>query len=127
MKRIIVLSTATLLLALSLVGCAQDKSDDSYANEANQSTNEQLGDYRPMIFIQDKLYGQTAGVVSMFPISALVLGSIETVLPQNVPMTQDNHTSNSAPKGSMIYTIEDENFIYVQLSDGQFSIYEEIE
>ena len=91
-------------------------------------TSDMLGDYRPMVYIQDKLYGQTADITPMLPESILLLGSVETVVPQNEPMPQVNGTSNDAPVGSDIFApLDDSGIIWVQLTNGMYSIYEEIE
>ena len=92
-------------------------------------TNDMPGDYRPMVFIQDKLYGQTADITPMLPESIITLGSVETVVAQNEPMARINGTSNDAPVGSDIFAPLDDSsaIIYVQLTNGMYSIYEEIE
>jgi len=91
-------------------------------------TSDMLGDYRPMVFIQDKLYGQTADITPMLPESIIILGSVVTVVPQNEPIPQVNGTSNDAPVGSDIFApLGDSGIIWVQLTNGMYSIYEEIE
>ena len=90
--------------------------------------NEMLSAYRPMIFLHDVIYGETADVVSYLPANAFLIGTIERVVPQTVPMIQVDFTSNAMPIGSEIYRTEDcPNAIYVQLPSGQYSIYIELE
>lgn len=78
----------------------------------------ELSDYRPMIYVKDNLYGQTADTVSTLPNEAVYIGSVEKVVPQNEPMVRENFTSNLLPVGSEIYYNEsDPNVIYVRLLD----------
>ena len=85
-------------------------------------------DYRPMIYVQSKLYGETADVLSILPDNAVVLGTIRMIIPQNMPMVREEFVSNVLPDGSWIYAAEAEpNVIYVELSDGRYSVYSEIE
>jgi hypothetical protein len=76
----------------------------------------ELPDYRPMIYVKDNLYGETADTVSTLPNKAVYIGAVEKVVPQNEPMVQENFTSNLLPVGSEIYYNEsDPNVIYVKL------------
>ncbi|MDR2572221.1 MAG: hypothetical protein LBD23_18250 [Oscillospiraceae bacterium] len=87
-----------------------------------------LSDYRPMIYVQDTLYGETADVVSILPNQAYILGAVEKVVPQTVPMVKENFVSNVMPAGSDIYSTDEySNVIYVRLYNGNYSIYIEIE
>jgi len=87
-----------------------------------------LNDYKPMIFIQDTLYGDTGYVVNDFPDNSDLIGEIKTVMPQNAPMVKENNTSNLVQAGSEVYAVpSDSSKIYVRLPDGRYSIYEEIE
>jgi hypothetical protein len=87
----------------------------------------ELTDYRPMIFARGILYGETANVVGSLPDGAFMIGAVERMVAQYIPMAHENITSNAMPIGSEIYLEEDSNIIYVQLPNGQYSIYVEIE
>lgn len=95
------------------------------------TTNNELSDYRPMIYVQDNLYGETADVVSTLPDGVTYIGKVEKVVPQNEPMARENFTSNALPEGSEIYCNESEpDVVYVKLSDTtqqQYSKYTIIE
>lgn len=89
------------------------------ACSAEKGTEEnELSDYRPMIYVKDNLYGETADTVSTLPNEAVYIGTIEKVVSQNAPMVQENFTSNLVPVGSEIYYNElDQNVIYVKRLD----------
>ena len=92
------------------------------------SQSQMLGDYKPMIFIQDILYGDTGNVINDLPDNSDMIGVIETVVPQNAPMVKENNTSNLVQAGSEVYAVPSDSCkIYVRLPDGRYSIYEEIE
>jgi hypothetical protein len=92
-------------------------------------------DYRPMIYIQDSLYGETADVVSALPDNAVNIGKIVKLVAQNEPMVLENLASNVMPVGSEIYGIKsDKNVIhfelsniYIELPNGEYSVYELLE
>jgi hypothetical protein len=82
------------------------------------TANNESSDYRPMIYVQDNLYGETADVVSTLPDGATCIGKVEKVVPQNEPMVRENFTSNALPEGSEIYyNKSDPDVVYVKLSD----------
>ncbi len=95
------------------------------------TTGDQLSDYRPMIYVRDNLYGETADVVGALPEEAAYIGTIKKVVPQNEPMVRENFSSNALPEGSEIYYSESEpDAIYVKLADTskeQYSKYTAIE
>ena len=95
------------------------------------TTENELSDYRPMLYVRDNLYGQTADVVNTLPDIAVSIGAIEKVVPQNEPMVQENFTSNTLQTGSKIYFDETTpDIIYVKLIDAteeKYSIYTIIE
>jgi hypothetical protein len=108
--------------ALALTACSDKK---------ESTTEGQLGEYRPMIFIQNTIYGETADVVSTLPENAIGIGTIEKVVSQNEPMVRENFTSNLLPAGSQVFCDEvDLNVIYVLLplnSEARYAIYEGID
>ena len=134
MKNLIKMTVALLFATIALAGCSQEINDDS-SNEPRTSLGTQSdvaapGDYRPMVFIQDILYGETFDVVHLneLPDNAQLIGSIETVVPQNAPMVRENNTSNVLKADSEVFADpSDSSKIYVQLPDGRYSVYEEIE
>lgn len=82
------------------------------------TNNNDLSDYRPMVYVQDNLYAETADVTSILPDQAIYIGKVERVIPQNEPMQRENFTSNALPVGSEIYYSESEpTIIYVSLLD----------
>lgn len=90
-----------------------------------------LADYRPMIYVKDNLYGETADTVSTLPNETVYIGTVEKVVSQNEPMVRENFASNLLPVGSEIYYNEpDPNVIYVRLlgtTQEQYSKYIAIE
>lgn len=104
--------TALFLICVSMIlmitACSSKK----------DTSNNELSDYKPMIYVQDNLYGETADVVSTLPDGATYIGKVEKVVPQNEPMVREDFTSNALPEGSEIYYNEsDPDVVYVKLSD----------
>lgn len=96
----------------------------SACSSENISTKNDMSDYRPMIYVQNSLYGETAEVVNTLPKEAVSIGDIEKNVPQTEPMIQENFTSNCLPIGSEIFYKEaDASMIYVKLSNGEYSVY----
>lgn len=91
----------------------------------------QLSDYRPMLYVQDNLYGETSDIVNSLPDDAVYLGSIERVVSQSEPMIRKNFTSNVLGKGCEIYGDKaTSDTVYVKLvniSAEQYSVYVIIE
>ncbi|KPU46066.1 hypothetical protein OXPF_05490 [Oxobacter pfennigii] len=117
-------------IALFLIGVSMVLMISACFSEKGTAKNE-LSDYRPMIYVQDALYGGTADVISILPDEAVYIGTVEKVVPQNEPMVRENFVSNTLSAGSEIYYSEsDPNVIYVKLSDTsqeQYSKYIAIE
>ena len=108
----------SVCMVLLLSACSEDK----------VATENELSDYRPMIYVQDKLFGETADVISNLPEKAVSVGTIEKVVPQNEPMERTNFTSNLLQIGSEIYCDEaDPSVVYVKLPDVRYSVYSTIE
>ena len=109
-----------LSIAITMMACSANN------DGANVSS-----DYKPMVYVQDVIYGDTGKVIDALPSDALLIGSIEKAVSQNEPMVEENYTSNSLPVGSEIYTSESEvSMIYIKLSgtsSDQFLIYEVIQ
>ena len=96
----------------------------------SQSEQENLGDYRPMIYVNDTLYAETSEVLSELPKGTDFIGTIEKTVSQSEAMVEENFCSNSIPVGSEIYyDSTNEDLLYSKLdSDGntEYSIYEMI-
>lgn len=69
----------------------------------SQSEQENLGDYRPMIYVNDTLYAETSEVLSELPKGTDFIGTIEKTVSQSEAMVEENFCSNSIPVGSEIY------------------------
>jgi len=95
------------------------------------SVRGQSGDYRPMVYVQDALYGETADAINTLPEEAVFIGTIGSIVPRNEPMVRENFTSNLLPIGSQVFCDEaDLTIVYVLLplnSKAQYSVYEAIE
>lgn len=97
-----------LSMFFSIAACSAEK-----GKEKNE-----LNDYRPMIYVKDKLYGETGDTVTTIPNEAVYIGAVEKVVPQNKAMVKENFTSNLLPVGSEIYYNKaDSNIIYVKVLD----------
>ena len=109
-----------LLIAITMMACSANSNDTNGAS-----------DYKPMVYVQDTIYGDTGKVISTLPSEAILIGSIEKTVPQNEPIVEENFTSNALPVGSEIYMSESAAFvIYIKLSGtspSQFLIYEVIQ
>lgn len=82
-------------------------------------------DYRPMVFVNNQLFGDTGETVSSLPEGWKLLGAIKKVIKQNEPMEHEEFTSNSLTIGDEIYINEQENNrIYVKIDDGKYLLYE---
>ena len=115
MRKIFVL--ISLLGTLVLCGCV------SNIDEADN-----LSDHRPMIYVNDSIYYETADVLLEIPSKAEIIGSILEKVSQNKPMVNENFYSNCLPVGSAIYYDKDApDIIYAKIdSDGttKYSVYE---
>jgi hypothetical protein len=90
----------------------------SACSSVKGTTSNELSDYRPMIYVQDNLYGETSDVISTLPGGATYIGTVNKVVPQNEPMVRENFTSNALAVGSEIYYNEsDPGVVYIKLSD----------
>ena len=129
MKKTIELGITLIILSVAITGCGA-KTFNLKDNEL-LSVKGQSGVYRPMVYVQDILYGETADVVGVLPENAVSIGVIEKTVPQNEPMVRENFTSNLLPIGSQVYCDEaDLNIVYVLLpldSKVQYSVYEGID
>jgi len=119
MKRFV--SILLLLSGFCILGaCSNTKTD--------QGT---LTDHRPMVFVNDLLYAETADVVSELPSGTTLIGTIEKLISQSEDMLEENFCSNNLPIGSEIYyDSSNPDQIYIKLttnSNVQYSIYEVIQ
>jgi len=100
------------------IGCA--KSDNA---EQIQGT-----DYKPMIFVNGTLYGDTGKYVNTLPDNWEHIGDIENVVSQSEPMVKEEFTSNTLTIGDEIFGSDSEsNKIYVKVSTDKFLLYEVME
>lgn len=87
----------------------------------------ELSDYRPMLYVQDNLYGETSDTVNTLSDDAVCIGTIVRVVSQNEPMIHENFTSNLLQEGSEIYFDETSlDTVYVKLMDSpeeQYAVY----
>lgn len=91
-KAIIYLPIAIILLHLA---CSCDTAIEDF--------DEQPVDYKPMIFVNDTLYGDCGVVSSELPSTAVLIGTIEEVVSQTEPMVHKEFCSNLLPVDSEIY------------------------
>jgi len=129
MKKAIALGMTLIVLSVVITGCGA-KTFNLKDNEL-LSVKGQSGAYRPMVYVRDTLYGETADVVSVLPENAVSIGVIEKTVSQYEPMVRENFTSNLLPIGSQVFCDEaDLNILYVLLpldSKVQYSVYEGID
>lgn len=116
MKKILLFFVSINLIFI-ILACSSKKEAD----------NEILSDYRPMIYVQNSLYGETGDVVDVLPNDMIYIGAIESIVSQNEPMRLENFTSNTLSVGSEIYTSKSNSeVIYVKLLNSdqvRYSIY----
>lgn len=119
MKNAVVLIMG-LCIVLLVMACSKD--EDTPINA--------LSDYRPMIYVQNSLYGDT-GRTTALPDGAVLIGTIQKTVRQNEPMVKENFTSNTFPVGSEVFSNElDTKFIYVKMPDNspeQYATFEFLE
>lgn len=111
MKKIYLL-LALLCVFVLFAGC------NGGGTEAEDQKSEEDGkwDYRPMVYFEDKLYGETANFLTELPDGDLKpVGEISTEGDQTEPMKHEEGYSNSLPAGSKIYAAHDENIIYIAI------------
>ena len=76
-------------------------------------------DYKPMIFVEDTLYEDIGHLVDDLPEGAMLLGTVEKLVPQSEPMVRENFCANAIPVGSALYRNETEpTLLYVDLGTG---------
>ena len=92
MKKVI-LAMLFICMGILLVGCGKKQ---------GQQQGE-VWDYRPMIYVQDRLYGDDGGGVNKLPEDAELIGKIETQVSQNEPMVKENFTANTDLEGCEVY------------------------
>lgn len=103
----------------------------SACTKENDLHKDELSDYKPMVYVQDQLYGDTGDVSSALPNGAVAIGTIQKVVPQNEPMVDENLISNTLPVGSEVFADElNPHIIYVKISNkslDQYLAYEAME
>ena len=124
MKKVYLLFALLCVLVL-FAGC------NGKETETQISEEDLKWDYRPMVYFEDKLYGETAGFFTELPDGAFKpVGQINTEGDQTEPMKHEKGYSNALPAGSKIYAA-DENIIYIAIvhpSKGEgFIAYEQLE
>lgn len=87
-----------------------------------------VGDYRPMVFVNGALYGDTGEYAIALTDNWKHIGDIENVISQQEPMIKEEFTSNMLDIGDEIYSSDsDPSKIYVKISTSNFLIYEVLE
>ena len=92
----------------------------SACNGSSEQQNE-LSDYKPMIYIKNNLYGDTGNIHNSISDAASLIGTIEKLVPQDEEMSKEEFSSNVMPVGSEIY-FDEENpeFVYIKfLQEGK--------
>lgn len=99
--------------------------------ETQKSEEDGKWDYRPMVYFEDELYGETADFFTELPDGLKLVGEIRTEGEQTEPMKHEEGYSNSLLVGSMIYAADDKNIIYIAIvhpSKGEgYIVYERLD
>ena len=140
------LKFGSLLITLGVImlsACTPEPKSETQGIEMNI-------EYKPMIFAQDTLYGDTGRVVIKsesgfieqepegsieerggwvaieLPNNIVSIGFVENIVSQSEPMVHENFTSNiELYYGKEIFHSEENaHLIFVEISDGRFSIFE---
>lgn len=117
---------ASIIMAICMISvCSACNSSDA---EQNVLVG---GDYKPTVCVEGNLYGDTGYVCGSISEQAILIGTIEKLIPQNEKISMEEFLSNSMPVGSEIYLDEsDSDIIYIKfLQEGKekYSIYEMIQ
>lgn len=109
-----------IVVAIVLCSCA-----------SNPGSDNNLSDYRPMIFVNDSLYGETGEILFEVPNGTESIGTILKTVSQNEPMVNKNYYSNNCPVGSELYYDEKSpSALYVKIGlveNERYSVYEAID
>lgn len=100
-----------VLLSIILTGCNKHRHIGD--------TEEILWDYKPMISIDNLLYGDTGYIEEKLPNDSLMIGEIEKEVTQTEPMVKDKpyYISNTLPVETKIYGIDkDIDIIYAEFN-----------
>ena len=108
-----------LLLYMGVISACSTKSSNEEANWL----------YRPMIYIQNEMYGETGKGVDSLPEEAVLLGRIEKIVSQIEPMVKENLTANTDLEGMEVFGEEkDKKTVYIQVKEStRFHIYTTME
>ena len=105
-----------MCVGLFIIACGR-KQEQSQEKAPSQ---EEVWDYRPMVYIQDKLYGDNGKGTNELPEDAKLLGTIETQVSQTEAMVEENFTANTDLVGSEVYGCEaDKETVYVKWPKGK--------
>lgn len=90
---------ASIIMAICIIAmCSACNSSDVQQNE--------LSDYKPMIYVENNLYGETGKVHNSISDEVSFIGTIEKLVPQDEEMCREEFSSNAMPLGSEIYLDE---------------------
>lgn len=93
MRKISTILLLFLMMASTLAGCAKEETP--------------LNDYRPMVFIDGLLWGDTGVGVESLPDGFAETGRIEQTISQTEPFVHEEKTSNTLLPGTALFTSED--------------------
>ncbi len=103
-------------IALFLIGISSVLTISGCSSKKDNSN--ELSDYKPMLYVQDNLYGETSDVVDALPDGTVYIGTINKLVSQSEPMVHENFTSNALPESSELYYNESNpDVVYVKLLD----------
>ena len=129
MKKIYLI-LALLCIFVSIAGCSDSQNGADLKN--NASEDDIKWDYRPMVYFDDKLYGETASFSTKLPDADFELvGEVLIQGKQHEPMKHEEGYSNSLPVGSGIYAADTEETIYIKTvhpsKDEGYIVYERLD
>ncbi len=101
-----------LIIVFVSLGCTQ------LGDRVNE--DQQLGEYRPMISVENQLYGDTGNVIESLSTNFTRVGEVEIQIAQTEPMkkAQTQILSNTLPVGTEIF-VDDQNeeFLYANYNN----------
>lgn len=102
-----------IMAACIVVMCSGCNGSDKQQNE--------LSDYKPMIYVENNLYGDTGNIYDSISDTASLIGTIEKLVPQNEKMGKEDFSSNAMPVGCEVYLDEtNPEMVYVKfLKEGK--------
>lgn len=99
----------------------------SGCNGSDKQQNE-LSDYKPMIYVENNLYGDTGNIYDSISDSVSLIGTIEKFVPQDEKMGEEEFSSNAMPVGCEVYLDEtNPEMVYVKFLKEGKEMYAEYE